>query len=179
MSKYVCLLRGINVGGNNKIAMSELKELFKANGFEDVSSYINSGNIIFSSDNEDKAKLKEQCEAFIEERFQVSNPVAIFSAEELEAMAKHVPEWWGEQEGVKHNALFVIPPATAQEVVEAIGPIRPEYEQVDYYEGVIFWSANLKTFSRTRWSKLVGTPAYASVTIRNANTFKKLVQLLK
>lgn len=177
MGKYVALLRGINVGGNNKVAMSELKDVFKANGFEDVATYINSGNLLFSIEENDKWKLKEVCEALIEEHFQAAIPVTVFSAKDMQEMADHVPAWWGSEEGAKHNALFVIPPATAQEVVASVGPVRPEYEKVAYYDGVIFWSAQLKTFSRTRWSKIVGTPAYANVTVRNANTFRKLVLL--
>lgn len=179
MGKYVCLLRGINVGGNNKIAMADLKELFREGGFDDVTSYINSGNILFSSEETDQDELKTTIEKLIAERFQTVIPVAVISAAELEAASAHVPEWWDRDPEEKHNALFVIPPATAEEVIAAVGETRPEYERIAYYGPVIFWSAKLKFFSRTRWSKIVGTPAYASVTIRNANTFKKLVRLVK
>jgi len=58
-----------------------------------------------------------------------------------------------------------------------VGEIKPEYEQVDVYGPVIFWSAPMKTFSRTRWSKVVGSAAYGSITIRNANTALKLAEL--
>lgn len=49
---YVCLLRGINVGGNNKVSMKELKVLMESHGFFNVETYINSGNIIFESDSD-------------------------------------------------------------------------------------------------------------------------------
>jgi uncharacterized protein (DUF1697 family) len=60
-----------------------------------------------------------------------------------------------------------------------VGHSKPEYEQVSFYGQVIFWSAPIQTFSRTRWSKIVGKSAYQSVTIRNANTTKRLLQLLE
>ena len=79
----------------------------------------------------------------------------------------------------KHNAIFVIPPATAQQIAQLVGEAKPEYEQVDFYENVIFWSAPLKTFSRTRWSKIVQSKqAYNAITIRNYNTTQKLAQLV-
>ena len=59
---YVLLLRGINVGGKNKVSMTELKDIMEKSGFENVSSYINSGNIFFSIDDTYKnciLKIKE------------------------------------------------------------------------------------------------------------------------
>lgn len=54
---------------------------------------------------------------------------------------------------------------------------KPDYEKVAYHDRVIFWSAPIKAFSKTRWSKVVQTSAYDKITIRNANTAKKLAQL--
>lgn len=51
MGKYIASLHGINAGGKNKVSMPALKELFEQNGFDNVITYINSGNIIFSCDN--------------------------------------------------------------------------------------------------------------------------------
>jgi uncharacterized protein (DUF1697 family) len=55
--QFVCLLRGINVGGNNKVDMSALKEVFETLGFSDVKTYINSGNVIFNSKNISRDKI--------------------------------------------------------------------------------------------------------------------------
>ena len=177
MRKYIALLRGINVGGKNKISMPELKNVFAQNGFDDVATYINSGNILFSCDHKDEKKLKEECEVLITNEFQLNIPVTIISVNDLIAALKHAPLWWGQDKDSKHNAMFVIPPATVEEVIESVGAIKPEYEKVDYYGRVIFWSAPIETFSRTRWSRIVGSSLYDSVTIRNANTVTKLLQL--
>ncbi|MGE5380895.1 MAG: DUF1697 domain-containing protein, partial [Methylocystaceae bacterium] len=174
----IALLRGINVGGKNKVSMPELKELFEQNGFNDVMTYINSGNIIFSSNETNDKKLKEKCEAFIASKFHFSIPVVIIAAADLMSALNHAPSWWDQDKDAKHNAIFVMPPATVDEVFKEVGRIKPEYEKVDHYGRVIFWSAPVKTFSRTRWSKVVSSPVYGSITIRNANTAKKLLQLV-
>lgn len=178
MQKYVALLRGINVGGNNKISMPELKNVFEEKGFIDVKTYINSGNIIFSSDIENEAELKRICEYGIADKFKLNIPVAVMSAKDLSNTLQNAPDWWGVGSEAKHNAIFVIPPADPETVIRQVGDAKQEYEQVDYYGQIIFWSAPLKTFSRTRWSKIIGTAAYDSVTIRNINTAKKILQLI-
>ena len=177
MQKYIALLRGINVGGKNTVSMPDLKKLLEKNGFGNVITYINSGNIIFSADDSDEVKLKEKCEVLIADKFRLKVPAAVISADDLSAALDHAPPWWNKEKDAKHNAIFVIPPATADEIFQAVGEIKPEYEKAAYYGSVIFWSAPLKTFSRTRWSKVVGSSAYNSITIRNANTAKKLLQL--
>jgi uncharacterized protein (DUF1697 family) len=179
LEKYIAFLRGINVGGKNKVSMPELKTLFEQNGFVDVMTYINSGNVIFASEKTNTEKIKKECELFIAGKFHFKIPVTIISAADLSEALDNAPSWWNTDENSKHNAIFVIPPVTVNEVFEQVGTIKPEYEKVDYYERVIFWSAPIETFSKTRWSKVVGTSIYDSITIRNANTVNKLIQLIK
>lgn len=179
MKKYIALLRGINVGGNNKISMSELKIMFEDNGYKDVVTYINSGNVIFSSYDDDEKEIKKKCETAIADKFKLNIVVTIISAKDLSTALYNAPAWWDKDTESKHNAIFVIPPATAAEIIEQVGIAKPEYEQVSSYGQVIFWSAPIETFSKTKWAKIVGKSVYNSVTIRNANTTKKLLQLLK
>lgn len=179
MVRYIALIRGINVGGNNKVTMSILKSELEKIGYKDVITYINSGNVIFSSNETNLEKLVYQHEKLLEDVFKVKTRVAIISVEEFHNAVKAAPIWWSkkEDEVVKHNALFIISPATAQEVIKQVGEAKPEYEKIAYAQHVIFWSAPLKTFGRTRWSKITNTSAYNSITIRNANTVNKLIQL--
>lgn len=179
VKKYIVLLRGINVGGKNKVSMAELKELLEKSGFQDVVTYINSGNIIFSSENSDTEILKRYCEALILEKFKLDLSVMIIAAEELIEALSNAPDWWDVDKESKHNAIFVIPPTTVDEVFKEVGKIKPEYEKVSCFGRVIFWSAPLKTFSRTRWSKMVGKTVYNGITIRNSNTVKSLAELCK
>lgn len=174
--KFVALLRGINVGGNNKVSMAELKACFEKTGFSSVSTYINSGNVTFEAEQTDAAKLVEMCEAAIEQKFGFHVVCSVISAQELLEAIRHAPQWWNDGDG-KHNAIFVIAPKRTEDIMAEVGEAKPEYEKVAAHHPIIFWTAPLKTFSRTRYSKIVGTKAYQSVTIRNANTTLKLAEL--
>ena len=177
MDKYIALLRGVNVGGKNIVSMPILREAFEKSGFCNVSTYINSGNIIFSCDNTDIEALQQLCQQIIAEKFNISISVAVISSKTLAASLNNAPEWWDNDKTSKHNAIFVIPPASAETITTEVGEINPEYERAAYHGPVIFWSAPLKTFSKTKWSKFVSTTACSRVTIRNANTAKKLLQI--
>jgi len=142
-----------------------------------VSTYINSGNVLFETEKTDKAKLVVECETAIEVMMGFHVICSIISADELKAALAHAPKWWGVDKESTNNAIFVIAPATAKEVMKEVGEAKPEYEKVAAYEPVIFWTAPVKTFGRTRYKNIVGTKTYQSVTIRNANTTRKLLEL--
>jgi uncharacterized protein (DUF1697 family) len=174
---YIALLRGVNVGGNNKIAMSELKTAVEAAGLENVVTYINSGNVIFDSELDETA-VKAICEQAIADSFGLNIAVGIITADELRDALAHAPDWWNTDKDSKHNAIFVVHPATAEGVCAEVGEAKPEYENLAYHGKVIFWTAPLATFSRTRWSKITQhKTAYNATTIRNANTTLKLLEL--
>ena len=172
MEKYIALLRGVNVGGKNIISMPRLKA-----AFSDVVTYIQSGNILFCSEDKDAAALQQECRRIIADSFGLDIPVAVISAKDLRDALTHAPEWWDSGTDAKHNAIFVIAPATAEDIIEKVGEAKPEYERVAWHGPVIFWTAPLETFSRTRWSKVSSASVYGSITIRNANTAKKLLKL--
>ncbi|MDR2711594.1 MAG: DUF1697 domain-containing protein [Clostridiales bacterium] len=178
MQKYIALLRGINVGGNNIIPMTQLKKAFEQRGFINVLTYINSGNLIFESDIDEEITIKTACEELITDHFGFSIPVGIITNTELAEALANAPAWWNCGADSKHNAIFVIPPLTAAEACAKVGETKPEHEQVSFFGKVIFWSAPLATFSHTRWSKIVRNKAmYNCLTIRNANTTLKLAEL--
>jgi len=177
MMRYIALLRGINVGGKNKVPMKDLKSCFEEAGFQNTITYINSGNVFFDSGKQDVLKLARQCEEILEKKFGFPIGLALLDVYTLKEALDHTPEWWGKDPDWKHNAIFVIQPATAEDVIAEAGNIKPEYEKLHAYKEIIFWSAPLKTFSHTRWSKIVGTKVYQKITIRNANTTKKLLEL--
>jgi len=179
MATYIALLRGVNVGGKNRVVMATLKERFEQHGFTNVSTYLNSGNVLFSSEETNSLQLTEDCEKLIESEFGLKIIVTIVSAKMLLEALEQMPEWWNTDKESKHNVIFVIPPTTTEEVIESVGEAKAEYEKVAYHERVIFWSAPIKTFSRSRWSKIVGTKMYSRITIRNANTVNKLAELVQ
>lgn len=177
MKQYIALLRGINISGKNKISMPLLKEAFEKKGFSEVKTYINSGNVLFSSEDRDQERLIRACEALIVEAFDLVIPVVVVEVEELRRLLEEAPEWWNQEKETIHYVIFMIPPMTVSQVFEAVGEIKPEYEKIAHSDNVIFWSAPRKTFNKARWSKIASSSVNPHVTIRNANTVNKLLHL--
>ena len=92
MNRYFAFLRGINISGKNKISMPDLKKGFEALGFQDVSTYLNSGNAAFSSDIRDAGEMIEK---MIHEKFGLEVPVYVISEDHLKEVLSHAPAWWG------------------------------------------------------------------------------------
>lgn len=179
MTTYIGLLRGINVGGKNKVAMPELRLCMEKVGFEHVQTYINSGNVVFTYKSAPLEWLIQRFEDAIEETFGFRVVASVVLADDFIHAMEAAPDWWDNDSESKHNLIFAIPPFTASEIAAEVGEALPDYERIDIVNPVVFWSAKLSTFSRTRWSKIVKQSVYAHVTIRNANTAKKLLELVK
>lgn len=139
MKRYIALLRGINISGKNKIAMSELKKCFIELGFSDVTTYLNSGNVIFSSTIDDKNMLSNKIKSMIKDRFDLDIPVFIVLQEELKELLNNAPDWWGDDnKEIYDNLIFIMPPLSCEEVYDEIGNPKAEYEKVHSYRNVIF-----------------------------------------
>lgn len=176
MKRYIALLRGINISGKNKIAMSELKKCFAELGFAEIVTYLNSGNVIFSSAIEDKDVLSNKLQLMIKDRFHLEIPVFIILQEELAELLKNAPDWWGDDNReIYDNLIFLMPPLSYQEFYDEIGVPKAEYESVYHYKNVVFWSFSRKDHQKTNWwSKTAGSGVSGRITIRTANTVRKI-----
>ena len=94
MQTYLALLRGVNVGGKAKIKMADLVACLESAGLKNVQTYIQSGNVIFGSNEHDKSKLKKIIETKIEKTFTLSVQVVIFTAQEWQTLVKKAPKEW-------------------------------------------------------------------------------------
>lgn len=179
MKRYVALLRGINVGGKNKIPMAELKKGFEKLDFEEVKTYLNSGNVIFSSGKEEIEKLTKQIETMIKEQFGFEIPIFVISKERLKDILCNAPDWWGDDnKEIYDNLIFMIPPATFSDVFHEIGEPKEGLEKIQNYKETIFWSFRLKEYQKTNWwPKTASTAISDKLTIRTANTTRKIVNM--
>lgn len=179
MEKFVALLRGINISGKNKISMQELKLAFESLGYKGVITYLNSGNVIFLSDTNDKAKISDNIYEMIENKFNFKIPVFVIRSNELKDLLNNKPSWWGTgNKDIYDNIIFLISPATYKKVYEALGEPKAEFEKIEEYKNSIFWSYDLKNYRKTNWwSKTARASISNSITIRTANTIKKLLDL--
>ena len=105
--KYVLLLRGINVGGKNKVSMSELKEQLLSIGFDNVSSYINSGNLFFSS-LENYEICSSKIRDLLETNYDFTIPFALITKEEYLEEKTELPDWWKEDMARKDVLFFFV-----------------------------------------------------------------------
>lgn len=176
MKRYIALLRGINISGKNKIAMSELKAGFVELGYTAVSTYLNSGNVIFSSEINDREAFSSTIESMIKNKFELDIPVFIISQKELEDILNNAPDWWGEDnKEIYDNLIFIMPPLSYEEAYDEIGNPKAEYEKVHNYKNAIFWSFSRKDYKKTNWwSKTASANVSDKITIRTANTVRKI-----
>lgn len=179
MKRYVALLRGINISGKNKIPMVDLKLAFTKLGYFDVVTYLNSGNVLFSCVHNDTIHLANEIQLMIEQTFGLDIPVFIILQKELEELLQHAPLWWGdENKEIYDNLIFLISPLTSQQFYQTMGEPKAEYEQAYCYQNVIFWSFSRKNYQKTNWwSKTASSDISKQITVRTANTLRKIICL--
>lgn len=152
VKKYVALLRGINISGKNKISMAELKKGFENLEFQEVKTYLNSGNVVFSSDEGDLKNITNQIEKMIKTQFTLNIPVFVISKDVIIDILHNAPEWWDDDnKEIYDNLIFIMPPVKFSDVYNEIGEPKKELEKIENYKEVIFWSFNRKDYQKTNW----------------------------
>ena len=159
--------------------MPKLKQLLEENNYQNVSTYLNSGNIIIESNINNKELIIENISKIIEFNFNIKIPIYIMTVPELEDILNNSPSWWGTtNKEIYDNLIFIIPPTTYEEVYNTIGSPKENIDQIEEYHSTIFWSFVLKDYHKsTWWIKTASTSITNKITIRTANTMKKLLQL--
>lgn len=180
MTGYLVLLRGINVGGKNRVPMAELRQLLEDLGYSDVSSYIASGNILLRSDRS-AAEIKAEIEEALPRTFRLDSDlvsVLVLTHAQLRAVVRDKPEGFGEQPGTYHrDAIFLIGIDSAA-AIKVFDP-RQGVDRVWPGDGVIYSQRVSAERTRSRLNKIMGSPAYKSMTIRSWATTMALLELLE
>jgi uncharacterized protein (DUF1697 family) len=175
---FVALLRGINVGGNNMIRMSSLKASFESMGFKDVTTYINSGNIIFRTKPGDARKLERNIERMLSREYQLECKVVVRSFAEIANLVERLPKNWGGDQNWKYNVIYLRHSIDSEDVLQLLEP-KSDIEQIVYCPGTLLWSVRVSDVTRTSMNKLPGKKIFQDMTVRNLNTTKKLYELMK
>lgn len=176
--KYLALLRGINVGGNNKVPMTQLKECLEELGYQNVSTYINSGNAIFESDKSPEQIAKE-IEVALPKKCGLTSVIKILvlTKQQLEHVIQHAPKGFGEDPDVYHSDVAFLLSVPSEEALKAFD-LNPEVDMVWQGEAVIYYRRLSAKRTQSRLSKIIGKPIYKSMTIRNWNTTTKILALM-
>ena len=179
MTHYALLVRGINVGGKNKVVMAELRQELTDLELEKVESYINSGNIFFTS-TEPKARLVEKLETFFGTRYPFIQSFSLLSQEDYEAEVENLPAWWNEDLARK-DVLFYTELLDVEQVKATVESLELKDEVLHFGKLGIFWGKfSEESYYATAYHKyLLKMPFYRHITIRNAKTFAKIGQMLK
>ena len=178
--EYVALLRGINVGGNNKVVMSELRAQIAAAGFGHVRTYINSGNLLFEA--EDQAShedIAQAVEDILARHYGFPIRLALLTAQDYLAQLDELPDWW-HGEVARRDALFYTRGLDRHHVRERIEAMELGDEAVHFGEHAVFWGKfDEKSFLKTAYHKrLLREDFYRQVTIRSGSTVEKIAALL-
>ena len=176
---YVALLRGINVGGSNLIRMPALKACFEAQGLRDVSTYIQSGNVLFMTGRSNQEALTSQIEKVLSKMFAYRSRVVVRSFEQMKAIVEGAPMGFGARPtAYRYDVIFLKHPLTADEALKSI-TAKPGVDRVFAGDGgVVLFPADQQGRPEPL-SRVVGKPAYQNMTIRNWNTTGKLLELME
>lgn len=175
--RYIALLRGINVGGNNKVAMPKLKLLFESLGFADVLTYINSGNVIFSTELKKIEVITKTIEVAIKEDFGFAVYVLVISASNLISIADAVPVRWANDQSQKTDVMFLWDEINSAKILNKF-KLDPIKERLIYCNGALVWNVGREYISKGSVIKTVTENYYKKMTIRNINTVRKLAALV-
>lgn len=175
---YLALLRGINVGGNNPVPMAALRECFTELGAHDVATYIQSGNVLFDGGKRDAAWWTPRIEAALTERFGYDATVVVRGHAEVQGVVHDAPVGFGsEPDRFRYDVLFLKEPLLAIDALQQV-PVREGVDTAHAGDGVLYHSRLVARATQSQLGKIVGTPLYRQMTIRNWRTTTKVLAML-
>ncbi|MCW7491399.1 DUF1697 domain-containing protein [Leptospira sp. 2 VSF19] len=170
--KYIALLRGINVGGNRKVEMKKLRSLMESLGYTEVSTYINSGNIIFEAEDDTKT-VRFKIEKSFEKVFKFEIPTIVKTEKEMKKIANAIPKEWQNDSTQRTDVAYLFPEADSKKIIEEL-PLKKEFLEIRYQKGALIWNIKRENVNKSQLAKLISHKLYKSMTIRNVNTARFL-----
>ncbi|KUL26315.1 DUF1697 domain-containing protein [Actinoplanes awajinensis] len=180
MKTFLILLRGINVGGKNKVPMAELRNCLEGLGFLDVSTFIASGNVVLTSDRT-AVEVAAQIEAALPEAFKLDSElikVLVLTRDQLQSVVDDRPEGFGDQPDKYHSDAIFLMGVTSAEVMPIFNP-REGVDRVWPGDGVVYAERLSAQRTRSRLSAMMASPLYKSMTVRSWKTTVKLLEILR
>jgi uncharacterized protein (DUF1697 family) len=179
MARYVALLRGINVGGKNAIPMPALKAAFEDAGFVNVTTYIQSGNVVFDAPSSSQAELTDKTEGVIRKAFaHYDASVVLRSRSQVRSIVDRAPKGFGTEPSLyRYDVVFLKPPLTAKTAIKDIST-KEGVDRIWAGTGVLYMARLDSRATQSRLNRIASLPIYKNMTIRNWNTTTKLRALL-
>ncbi|GGI45878.1 uncharacterized protein (DUF1697 family) [Agromyces flavus] len=176
-SRFVALLRGVNVGGRNAISMADLAASFRDAGYDDVSTYLQSGNVLFTARRRTGAALETELEAMLEQRFGIPLLVVVRSRDELAATIDAAPPDHGSSK-LRSEVIFLKRPLTAADALAEFPDLRDGVDSVTPGPGAIYFSRVAARATKTRIQLVMAMPICRQMTMRTWRTCTALLDKL-
>ena len=177
MAIYVALLRGINVGGKNLIKMPALKECFELGGFEDVTTYIQSGNVLFRATGSASA-LANRIEKMLTKTFDYQATVVVRSRTQMRATVERAPRGFGaEPDRYLCDIAFLKEPLTASTALKEV-PLREEVDAAWAGRGVLYLRRLTSRKTQSRMNRIATLSIYKDMTLRSWSTTTRLLTMM-
>ena len=179
MISYVALLRGINVGGKNLIKMAELRACFEKQGFRQVTTYIQSGNVLFTAAEPDPDELVHRIEGSLAATFGHQMGVVLRTRKQLQHVVGRAPDGFGAHPArYRYDVIFLKEPLTASTAMKSV-LARQGVDEAHAGSGVLYFSRLISKATQSQLGRLTSLPIYQDMTLRNWNTTTKLLQLME
>ena len=177
--RYVLLLRGINVGGKNRVVMKELKAQLIDAGFHNVSFYINSGNLFFETELE-RTTIIERLNQLFEIHYSFDLKYSLIDAKRYLAEFNQLPIWW-QEEMARKDVLFFTDEINREAAIKKVSQYSLHNEKVHFGELAIYWGKlDEAEFLKTAYHKQLAKESfYKQITIRNGKTYQKIKEILE
>jgi uncharacterized protein (DUF1697 family) len=174
--KYVALLRGINVGGKNMIKMETLRATFESLGYENVKSYINSGNLVFETRKTDDRKLAKTIHDAIQKDFGFDISVMVRSMKEIEEIVKNNP-FDGQFDNHKYLHVFFLDSELSNGQRELIDSITNENERIEVHGRTLYCLLKISIIDSAVGKGIIDKKLKIPATGRNWRTIQKIAEL--
>ncbi len=175
--RFAALLRGINVGKSVQVPMKTLKVLLEELGLEKVVTYLNSGNVIFSSEL-DTVELSRMLEVELENRFGQKIPVLVKSSPEIIRIQEAIPPDWKNDEIEQSYVAYLFKEYARPGLISEL-PIKTEFMTIMYAHEALLWNIKRENYNKSHITKIASHASYAGMTTRNVNTARKLAELCR
>jgi uncharacterized protein (DUF1697 family) len=172
--RFIGFLRGANVGGRGSISMATLRTSVESLGYPDVRTVINSGNVIFSAPSSKPEALAAAIERAIEAATGLPLSVLVLTQARLRTIVEAIPSSWRNDRLTKCDVMFLWRDIDDAKVLNQL-PSQPDLDEVRYTPGAVVWRVDRSNAKRSRMSRITGAPISKQMTIRNANTVRRIL----
>ncbi|RKS25131.1 uncharacterized protein (DUF1697 family) [Flavobacterium endophyticum] len=179
MKSHLALLRGINVSGQKLIKMETLRKAMEDNGYQNVKTYIQSGNILFDSLENSPEAVENQIHDLIEKHFGFDVSVVVINQETLESVSKNNPYLKEKEIDLKKLYITFLGSKPAEENIELLKKANFEPDEIVIKDRVVFMKYNNPAGNSKLTNKLIESKLKVKATDRNWNTTLKLLQLFQ